>query len=111
MCAPDDPDNAWVCTAGYVDTGKACITQAEHTKKSAQATAPKKKAGVLKQRYFNPYNDGYGGNGWAGGHCTMYVGWWIWKNLGKHTQRRGNAKHWYDNASAAGWAVGQTPKV
>jgi surface antigen len=41
----------------------------------------------------------------------MYVGRWIWKNLGKHTEWRGNAKYWYDNASAAGWAVGQTPKV
>lgn len=57
LCAPNDDDNAWICTDGYVDTGRACISKTEYDSLTAQATAPKKKAGVLKQRYFNPYNE------------------------------------------------------
>lgn len=111
ICAPTDPDNAWVCTAWFIDTWNACISEAAHVERTAQATAPKKDQDVLKQWYFNPYNDGYGGNGWAWGHCTMYVWRWLWKNKWINTQWRGNAKYWYDNAAAAWWSVWQTPQV
>jgi len=111
ICAPSDPDNARTCVAWFIDTWSTCISEDEHIKKTAQATAPKKSQDVLRQWYFNPYNDGYWGNGWAWGHCTMYVWRWLWKNKGIHTQWRGNAKYWYDNASAAWWSVWQTPQI
>lgn len=111
VCAPTDPDNAWTCNAWFIDTWKLCISEQQHIERTAQATAPKKTQWVLKQRYFNPYNDGYWWNGWAWWHCTMYVGRWIWKNKWIHTQWRWNAKYWYDNAAAAWWSVWQTPQI
>jgi len=33
------------------------------------------------------------------------------KEYGISTNWRGNAWAWYKNASAAGWAVGQTPEI
>ena len=63
-CAPQDPDNAWTCLDGYVDTGRECISNQAHQQKVAQASLPKRSDEILEQWYFNPYNDGYS-NGWA----------------------------------------------
>jgi hypothetical protein len=65
VCAPTDPHNARICSEGFIDTGKTCISKTAHEQRTAQATGPKQHLDVLNQWYFNPYNDGYGGNGWA----------------------------------------------
>lgn len=110
LCAPNDDDNARTCKQWFVDTGRSCISQQEQDKKVAQATAPKKKAWVLKQRYFNPYKEWYNSGRW-GGHCTHYAGYYRSSKLGKETNWRGNAKLWYTNASAAGREVWSTPTI
>lgn len=110
VCSPEDPDNAWLCEEWYIDTWRSCITKNDHNKRTATATAPKKSSWALKQRYFNPYDYGYSNGRWWG-HCTHYA-WYIWwSKLGISTNWRWNAKHWYNNASAAWWQVGQTPEV
>ncbi len=109
-CSPEDPKNAWICKEGFRDTGKECVAQ-EAEKPAVKKASPTNKIGTItKQRYFNPYDAGYS-NGWGGGHCTHYAGYYRWKEYGISTNWRGNAWAWYKNASAAGWAVGQTPEI
>ncbi len=109
-CTPEDGENAWICKEGFTDTGKACVVQ--ESEKSVQKKVPfnDKIWKIVKQRYFNPYKAGYN-NGWGGWYCTHYAGYYRWKEYGISTNWRGNARQWYKNASAAGWAVGQTPEI
>jgi len=110
VCAPNDPDNAWVCKKWFIDTWRSCITPQEQKKKIAKATAPKKSGKVLKQWYFNPYKKWYSNGRWWW-HCTHYAGYYRSRKLWKETNWRGNAKYRYSNAKAAGRRVGQTPVV
>lgn len=109
-CSPSDPKNAWICKEGFTDTGKACIPQEAEKPAAKKASQGTKAGNIVSQWYFNPYNEGYS-NGWGGGHCTHYAGYYWWKEYGISTNWRGNAWAWYKNASAAGWAVGQTPEI
>lgn len=110
VCAPTDPLNAWICKPGYIDTGRSCVKEWA-AKAATSKTAQKKiKAGVLSQRYFNAKKAGLKWWGRAPGHCTEYVDYRRWKNLGVRTYRRGDARLWYKNAAAAWATVSKTPK-
>lgn len=73
----------------------------------------KKGSKTIKQRYHNPKIS----NGFAVGYCTWYAAMkapGIFKYTSDTKQERpfgGNAKDWYANAKAAGYSVGQTPRV
>lgn len=111
VCADTDPKNAWVCQEGYIDTGRSCVKKGT-VKAATSKTAQKKiKEWVISQWYFNARKVGYPNDrGRAQGHCTQYVDYRWWKNLGVRTYRRGNARLWYKNAAAAGASVWKTPK-
>ena len=72
-----------------------------------------KKSRIIKQWYHNPKVS----NGFAVGYCTWYAAMQapsIFKYTSDSKQERafgGNAKNWYANAKAAGYSVGQTPRV
>lgn len=63
-CSAASAGEAWTCRAGYVEYGGSCITKTEYDKKKKAQAVPKvtkpAKHGIVSQRYFNPYNDGYG---------------------------------------------------
>lgn len=113
-CAGSGASEARSCNAWYVESSSQCITKDAYEKKTqiaqARAVTRPAKHGVVSQRYFNPYNDGYG-NGRAWGHCTHGAGRRRWKNYGIMTNWRGNGGQWYYNASAAWWQVGKSPEV
>ena len=111
ICASADPINAWVCKAGYIDTGRSCVK--EWTAKATTSKTAQKKVGkwVISQWYFNARKAWYPNDRWrAQWHCTQYVDYRWWKNLWARTYRRGNARLWYKNAAAAGASVWKTPK-
>ncbi len=65
---------------------------------------------VIKSYYRNPWIY----NWFAPGHCTRFVAIKKFPYITDTKQKKlwhGNAKNWYDNAAAAGYPVGQTPKI
>ncbi len=109
-CTPDDNQNAWKCEEGYVDTRRSCVEEKKYEEQTSNRWTQPKKSGTIAQRYFNPYNDGYG-NGWGAGHCTHYSWWYRWKHYGIMTNWRWNGGQRYWNASAAWRQVGKNPEV
>lgn len=109
-CTPDDPKNAWVCEDGYVDTRRSCVEKTRYQEQTSTRWTEAAKSGTISQRYFNPYNDGYGNGRWAW-HCTHYSGWYRWKHYGIMTNWRWNGWQRYRNASAAWRQVWSTPEV
>ncbi len=88
----------------------------KNTSSSSSATSAAtsgKKSRIIKQWYHNPKVS----NGFAVGYCTWYAAMQapsIFKYTSDSKQERafgGNAKNWYANAKAAGYSVGQTPRV
>lgn len=83
------------------------------TTPNVKTSTSSKKSRIIKQRYYNPKIS----NGFAVGYCTWYAAMQvpsIFKYTSETKQSRpfwGNAKHWYANAKAAGYSVGQTPRV
>ena len=110
FCTPDDDLNAWKCEEGFVDTRRSCVEESTYQEQTSTRGTQPQKSGTIAQRYFNPYNDGYG-NGWGAWHCTHYSGWYRWKHYGIMTNWRWNGWQRYRNASAAGRQVGSTPEV
>ena len=67
------------------------------------------KSGVISRWYYNPKVS----NGFAAGFCTWYAAIkspWMFDANGNRGFG-GNARNWYSNAKAAGYKVGQTPRV
>jgi surface antigen len=111
VCAPADPINAWKCEAGYTDTGRSCVKQTTVQATTSKTAQKKVNSGVISQWYFNARKAGYPNDrGRAQGHCTQYVDYRRWKNMGVRTYRRGNARLWYGNAAKAWATVSKTPK-
>ena len=86
--------------------------KASNTKKSSTPTpvSTSRWSKVVKSYYRNPgiYN------GFAPGHCTRFVAIKKFPYINDKKQKKlwhWNAKNWYENASAAGYPVGQTPKI
>ena len=76
------------------------------TKESTKATVSVKKNTIVAKWYQKTTAI----DGFAPGYCTAYAAQRRPDIFKSESAFRGNAKDWNDNAKAAGWSVGTTPK-
>lgn len=105
-CAPRDPDNAWVCRAGYREAWWTCVKN---------LPAPASNGKVLKQWYFNPHKADKRVYGRWPGQCTAWVAYLWAQNYGIDLRRdlgmKWNAAQRWRNAKAVGLTTSVTPVV
>lgn len=103
-CAPQDPNEAWICRWWYTESGWECIKY---------IPAPASNWKILKQWYFNPHKaDSRVRWRWAG-QCTAWVAYlWaqnFWIDLRRDLNAKWNAAQRWVWAKRAWLTISQTP--
>jgi len=86
------------------------VTVTTSTSQRTPVSSSSRWSKVVKSYYRNPWIY----NWFAPGHCTRFVAIKKFPYITDTKQKKlwhWNAKNWYDNAAAAGYPVGQTPKI